>query len=133
MTYHEAALVVGHSPPGRLVILIIGLDTPCLPQPPVGNLADPSRLNRFGCLDECGLTFKVLRNAPVQTFGCVFFLILGDERVPRGHISRDGLFTEDVLACPQGGENNVWLDGDRQGDNDRVDGGRVQQSVKVCG
>jgi hypothetical protein len=97
----------------RLVIFVIGLDASCFPQPPMGNLADPSRPNRLGRLDESRLTLKVLRNAPVQAFGCVFLLVLGDEGVPRGHIGRDGLFAEDVLARPQGGENNLWLDGDR--------------------
>ena len=79
----------------------------------MGNLADPSCLNLLSRPDECRLTLKVLRNAPVQTFGCVFLLVLGDERVSRGHVGRDGLFAEDVFACLQGSENNAWLDSDR--------------------
>jgi len=79
----------------------------------MGNLTDPSGLDRLGCLDECGFTLKVLRDPPVQAFGCVYLLVLGDEGVPRGHIGRDGLLAEDVLACAQGGENNLWLHRDR--------------------
>ena len=113
MTDQEATLVVGDSPPRRLVILVIGFDAPCLPQPPVGNLADPSRLNRLSGLEESRLTLKVLRNAPVQTFGRIFLLVLSDERVSRAHVGRDGLLAEDVLACLQGSENDPWLDSDR--------------------
>lgn len=79
----------------------------------MGNLANPPRLNRLGCLDESWLTLKVLCNAPVEAVGLVYLLVLGDEGVPRGHIGRDGLLAEDMLACAEGGENNLWLYRDR--------------------
>ncbi len=79
----------------------------------MGNLANLSRLNCLGCLDESRLTLKVLCNAPVKAVGLVYLLVLGNERVPRGHIGRDGLLAEDVLACAKGGENDLWLYRDR--------------------
>jgi hypothetical protein len=69
---------------------------------------------------------EVLGNTPAQSVGCVFLLVLGDDGVPRTHIGCDRLFAEDVPACLQGGENNSWLDSDRQGNNDRIGGGRTQ-------
>ena len=79
----------------------------------MGNLANLSRLDCLGCLDESRLTLIVLCNAPVEAVGLVFLLILGDEGVPRGHVGRDRLLAEDMLACAEGGENNIWLYRDR--------------------